>query len=158
MDSGGSTEENTLSSRSSSVDFNAKIGPRRTAEKLHIGTHGMEWNVPGERLPELIMSTHTIHGNETPRPPSTETTSLPLRVWEDSVIDNTDEEYNRLVEHLHDSATKAESLQTKMSSLRRLDGTVTASRSAMEKVIYDFYSDHFNSHVYLPTHHIRQDE
>ncbi|XGW15957.1 hypothetical protein V3C99_001428, partial [Haemonchus contortus] len=31
--------------------------------------------------------------------------------WEDSVIDNIDEEYNRLVEHLHDSATKAESLQ-----------------------------------------------
>ncbi|XGW21357.1 hypothetical protein V3C99_004369, partial [Haemonchus contortus] len=65
MDLGGSTEKNTLSSRSSSVDFNAKIGPRRTAEKLHIGTHGMEWNDPG---------------NETPRPPSTGTTSLPLRV------------------------------------------------------------------------------
>uniref|UniRef100_A0A7I5EB13 Reverse transcriptase domain-containing protein n=1 Tax=Haemonchus contortus TaxID=6289 RepID=A0A7I5EB13_HAECO len=31
--------------------------------------------------------------------------------WEDSVIDNIDEGYNRLVEHLHDSATKAESLQ-----------------------------------------------
>ncbi|VDO33154.1 unnamed protein product [Haemonchus placei] len=30
---------------------------------------------------------------------------------EDFVIDNIDEEYNRLVEHLHDSATKAESLQ-----------------------------------------------
>ncbi|XGW21358.1 hypothetical protein V3C99_004369 [Haemonchus contortus] len=80
MDLGGSTEKNTLSSRSSSVDFNAKIGPRRTAEKLHIGTHGMEWNDPGERLSEFIISTHTIHGNETPRPPSTGTTSLPLRV------------------------------------------------------------------------------
>ncbi|XGW24906.1 hypothetical protein V3C99_006392, partial [Haemonchus contortus] len=151
--------------------------------------------------------------------------------WEDSVIDNIDEEYNRLVEHLHDSATKAESLQvakrrlssetlelirqrgiaraagnyqrtselaklcreaikedlkerraavmdeaaeagksirkarrsfanykTKMTSLRRPDGTVTASRRAMEKVIYDFYSDLFDSHVYLPTHHLRQDE
>uniref|UniRef100_A0A7I4YD80 Endonuclease exonuclease phosphatase domain containing protein n=1 Tax=Haemonchus contortus TaxID=6289 RepID=A0A7I4YD80_HAECO len=31
--------------------------------------------------------------------------------WEDSVIDNIDEEYRRLVEHLHDSAKKAESLQ-----------------------------------------------
>ncbi|XGW13662.1 hypothetical protein V3C99_000185 [Haemonchus contortus] len=31
--------------------------------------------------------------------------------WEDSVIDNIDEEYNRLVEHLHDSASKAEILQ-----------------------------------------------
>uniref|UniRef100_A0A7I4Y2Z4 RNA-directed DNA polymerase (Reverse transcriptase) domain containing protein n=1 Tax=Haemonchus contortus TaxID=6289 RepID=A0A7I4Y2Z4_HAECO len=127
--------------------------------------------------------------------------------WEDSVMDNIDEEYNRLVEHLHDSATKAESLQvtlfedsradtpaeaikenpkerraavtdeaaeaeksirkarrsfanykTKMTSLRRPDGTVTASRRAMEKVIYDFYSDLFDSHVYLPTHHLRQDE
>ncbi|XGW18677.1 hypothetical protein V3C99_002910 [Haemonchus contortus] len=28
----------------------------------------------------------------------------------------------------------------------------------MEKVIYDFYSDLFDSHVYLPTHHLRQDE
>uniref|UniRef100_A0A7I4YX91 RNA-directed DNA polymerase from transposon BS n=1 Tax=Haemonchus contortus TaxID=6289 RepID=A0A7I4YX91_HAECO len=151
--------------------------------------------------------------------------------WEDSVIDNIDEEYNRLVEHLHDSATKAECLQvakrrlssktlelirqrgiartagnyqktselaklcreaikedlkerraavmdeaaeagknirrarrsfanykTKTTSLRRPDGTVTASRRAMEKVIYDFYSDLFDSHVYLPTHHLRQDE
>nr|CDJ92886.1 hypothetical protein HCOI_01635100 [Haemonchus contortus] len=147
------------------------------------------------------------------------------------VIDNIDEEYNRLVEHLHDNATKAESLQvakrrissktlelihqrgiaraagkyqqtselaklcreaikedlkerraavmdeaaeggksirkarrsfaiykTKMTSLRRPDGSATASRRAMEKVIYDFYSDLFDSHVYLPTHHLRQDE
>ncbi|EYC17529.1 hypothetical protein Y032_0030g2113 [Ancylostoma ceylanicum] len=25
-------------------DFNAKIGPRRTPEELHIGTHGLQWN------------------------------------------------------------------------------------------------------------------
>nr|CDJ91092.1 endonuclease-reverse transcriptase [Haemonchus contortus] len=31
-------------------DFNAKIGPRRTAEELHFGTHGMERNEQGERL------------------------------------------------------------------------------------------------------------
>ncbi|VDO43401.1 unnamed protein product [Haemonchus placei] len=31
--------------------------------------------------------------------------------WEDSVIDNIDEEYNRLIEHLHDSGRKTESLQ-----------------------------------------------
>uniref|UniRef100_A0A7I4YCL4 TIR domain-containing protein n=1 Tax=Haemonchus contortus TaxID=6289 RepID=A0A7I4YCL4_HAECO len=36
---------------------------------------------------------------------------FPSSKWEDSVIDNIDEEYNRLVVHLHDSATKAESLQ-----------------------------------------------
>ncbi|XGW33568.1 hypothetical protein V3C99_017738 [Haemonchus contortus] len=45
------------------ADFNAKIGPRRTAEELHIDTHGMEWNEQGERISEFIMSTHTIHGN-----------------------------------------------------------------------------------------------
>ncbi|XGW11057.1 hypothetical protein V3C99_012506 [Haemonchus contortus] len=263
-------------------DFNAKIGSRRTAEELHIGTHGVE---QGESLSEFIMTTHTIHGNSQFQKPShlrwtwespggqfhneidhiifnqrfclTDVALFRIRgeraikfrkrspktsinwvnfasfasKWEDSVIDNIDEEYNRLVEHLHDSATKAESLQvakrrlssetlelirqrgiaraagnyqrtselaklcreaikedlkerraavmdeaaeagksirkarrsfanykTKMTSLRRPDGTVTASRRAMEKVIYDFYSDLFDSHVYLPTHHLRQDE
>uniref|UniRef100_A0A7I4Z0E9 Endo/exonuclease/phosphatase domain-containing protein n=1 Tax=Haemonchus contortus TaxID=6289 RepID=A0A7I4Z0E9_HAECO len=51
-------------------DFNAKIGPRRTAEELHIGTYGMEWNEQGERLSEFIMSTHTIHGNSQFQKPS----------------------------------------------------------------------------------------
>nr|CDJ82713.1 polyprotein [Haemonchus contortus] len=151
--------------------------------------------------------------------------------WEDFVIDNIDEEYNCLVEHLHGSTTKAESPQvvkrrlssktlelirqrgiaratdnyqqtsklaklcresikedlnerraavmdeaaeagksvrkarrsfanykTKMTSLRRPDGTATASRMAMEKVIYVFYSDLFDIRIYLPTHHLRQDE
>ncbi|EYC29722.1 hypothetical protein Y032_0006g3143 [Ancylostoma ceylanicum] len=31
-------------------DFNAKIGPRRTPEELHIGTHGLQWNEQGEAL------------------------------------------------------------------------------------------------------------
>nr|CDJ81944.1 Endonuclease exonuclease phosphatase domain containing protein [Haemonchus contortus] len=44
-------------------DFNAKIGPRKTAEELLIGTHRVEWNEQGERLSEFIMTTHTIHGN-----------------------------------------------------------------------------------------------
>nr|CDJ94239.1 endonuclease-reverse transcriptase [Haemonchus contortus] len=48
--------------------------------------------------------------------------------------------------------------KTKMTSLRRPGGTVTASRRAMEKVIYDFYSDLFDTYLYLPTHHLRQDE
>uniref|UniRef100_A0A7I5EEL4 Reverse transcriptase domain-containing protein n=1 Tax=Haemonchus contortus TaxID=6289 RepID=A0A7I5EEL4_HAECO len=283
-------------------DFNAKIGPRRTAGELHIGTHGMEWNEQGERLNEFIMSTHTIHGNSHFQKPShsrwtwespggqfhneidhitvnrmfclTDVAVVPkfytgsdhrlLRArfrfsvrgeramkfrkrspktsinwdhfaslaseWEDSVIDNIDEEYDRLVEHLHDCARRAESLKdvkkrlsskalemisqrgiaraagnhqqtsdiakqcreatkedlierrasvladaaearksirkarrsfvnykTKMTLLRRRDGTVTASRRAMEKVIYDFYSDLFDSHVYMPTCHLRQD-
>ncbi|VDL75120.1 unnamed protein product [Nippostrongylus brasiliensis] len=44
-------------------DFNAKIGPRRSSEELHVGIHGLEWNEQGERLSEFIMSTNTIHGN-----------------------------------------------------------------------------------------------
>ncbi|KAK6736720.1 hypothetical protein RB195_019427 [Necator americanus] len=43
--------------------FNAKVGPRRTPEELHIGTHGLQWNDQGERLSEFIMTTKTIHGN-----------------------------------------------------------------------------------------------
>ncbi|PIO73472.1 patched family protein [Teladorsagia circumcincta] len=159
-------------------------------------------------------------------------TSL-VSVWEDSVVENIDEEYYRLVEHLHDSGRKAESLEvtkgrlspeilelirqrgaaraagirqltsvlaklcreaikedleerraavladaaeagrsirnarrsfasykTKMTCLtcfRRPDGTVTASRRGMEKVIHDFYSDLFDSHVHLPTYQLQQD-
>uniref|UniRef100_A0A0K0D0F9 CN hydrolase domain-containing protein n=1 Tax=Angiostrongylus cantonensis TaxID=6313 RepID=A0A0K0D0F9_ANGCA len=41
-------------------DFNAKIGPIRTSEDRHIGTHGLEWNEQGERLSEFIMATKTI--------------------------------------------------------------------------------------------------
>uniref|UniRef100_A0A7I5E5I3 Endo/exonuclease/phosphatase domain-containing protein n=1 Tax=Haemonchus contortus TaxID=6289 RepID=A0A7I5E5I3_HAECO len=164
-------------------------------------------------------------------PPSTGATSLPLQRVERFVIDIIGEEYNRLVEHLYDTAIKAESLQvamrrlssktlelihkrgiaratgnhqqmsefarhcreaikeylkerraavmdeaaedgrsirktrrsfanykTEMTSLRRPDGTVIASRRAVEKVMYDFYSDLIDSHVYLPTNHLRQDE
>ncbi|XGW06529.1 hypothetical protein V3C99_016661, partial [Haemonchus contortus] len=33
----------------------SKIGPRRTAEELHIGTHGVEWNEQGERpTPSMV--------------------------------------------------------------------------------------------------------
>ncbi|RCN53797.1 hypothetical protein ANCCAN_00291 [Ancylostoma caninum] len=31
--------------------------------------------------------------------------------WEDAVVDNIDEEYDRLVQHLHDSAKSAEGLR-----------------------------------------------
>ncbi|KAK6739448.1 hypothetical protein RB195_008126 [Necator americanus] len=37
-------------------DFNAKVGPRRAPEELHIGTHGLQWNDQGERLSEFIMT------------------------------------------------------------------------------------------------------
>uniref|UniRef100_A0A0N4WDK5 Endo/exonuclease/phosphatase domain-containing protein n=1 Tax=Haemonchus placei TaxID=6290 RepID=A0A0N4WDK5_HAEPC len=57
-------------------DIFAKIGPRRTAEELYIGTHGSERNEQGERLSEFIMSqtqtvpTHIIHGNSQFQKPS----------------------------------------------------------------------------------------
>uniref|UniRef100_A0A0K0DEB9 Uncharacterized protein n=1 Tax=Angiostrongylus cantonensis TaxID=6313 RepID=A0A0K0DEB9_ANGCA len=38
-------------------DFKVKIGPRRSSEEHHIGTHGLEWNEQGERLSEFIMGT-----------------------------------------------------------------------------------------------------
>ncbi|KAK6735423.1 hypothetical protein RB195_018564 [Necator americanus] len=145
-------------------------------------------------------------------------------------MDNIDEEYDRLVEHLHDCAKKAESFKitkrrlsletleltrqhgaaraagnrelkselarfcrevikeglkkrraevlaeaaeaeksvryarrdfasrkTMMTALRSPKGTAIASRRGMEKIIYDFYSDLFDSHVHLPPHHLRKD-
>ncbi|KAK6765521.1 hypothetical protein RB195_025436 [Necator americanus] len=282
-------------------DFNAKIGPRRTPEELHIGTHGLQWNDQGERLSEFIMTTKTIHGNSQFRKSSslrwtwkspgggyrneidhiivsksfclTDVAVVPkfytgsdhrlLRgrffftrkaektamfrernsrtiinwdlfgtlagFWEDSAMDNIDKEYDRLVEHLHDCAKKAEnfkttkrrlsletlelirqrgaaraagnqeltfelarlcreaikedlkerraevlaeaaeagksisyahrdfaSRKTRMTALRNLKETATASRRGMEKIIYDFYSDLFDSHVHLRPHHLRK--
>ncbi|KAK6749385.1 hypothetical protein RB195_001786 [Necator americanus] len=145
-------------------------------------------------------------------------------------MDNIDEEYDRLVEHLHDCTKKAESFKTikrrlsletlelicqrgaaraagsqeltselarvckqvikedlkerrvkvlaeaaetgksiryarrdfascktRMTALRNTKGTTTALRRGMEKIIYDFYSDLFDSHVHLPTYHLRED-
>ncbi|KAK6758780.1 hypothetical protein RB195_016170 [Necator americanus] len=166
-------------------DFNAKVGPRRTPEELHIGTHGLQWNDQGEGLSEFIMTTKTIRGNSQFQKPSSlrgtwespgggycneidhiivnrrfclmDVAVVPkfytgsdhrllrgrfsftrraekaakfrerernprtiiswdlfatLRFWEDSAMDNVDEEYDRLVEHLHDCAKKAESFET----------------------------------------------
>ncbi|VDO44158.1 unnamed protein product [Haemonchus placei] len=42
-------------------DFNAKFGPRRTGNELVIEL--TDWNEQRERLPEFILSTHSIHGN-----------------------------------------------------------------------------------------------
>ncbi|VDO36206.1 unnamed protein product [Haemonchus placei] len=44
-----------------------------------------------------------------------------------------------------------------MTSLRRPKGIIIAFRRAMEKMIYDSYSDLFGCHVYMPTYHLRQD-
>ncbi|EYC03623.1 hypothetical protein Y032_0092g2525 [Ancylostoma ceylanicum] len=47
--------------------------------------------------------------------------------------------------------------KTKMTALRRADGATSSSGRAMEKVIYDFYSELFDSHVHLPPCHLRED-
>ncbi|KAK6736234.1 hypothetical protein RB195_019110 [Necator americanus] len=50
------------------------------------------------------------------------------------------------------------SRKTRMTALRNPKGTAIASRKGMEKIIYDFYSDLFDSHVHrLPPHHLRED-
>ncbi|KAK6749357.1 hypothetical protein RB195_001771 [Necator americanus] len=147
--------------------------------------------------------------------------ATPAGFWEDSAMDNIDEEYERLVEHLHDCAKKTEGSKTtkrrlpletlelirqrgaaraagnqeltsvlarlcreaikedlkerraevlaeaaeagkniryacrdfarrktRMTALRNPKGTTIASRRGMEKIIYDFYSDLFDSHRY----------
>ncbi|KAK6756468.1 hypothetical protein RB195_014716 [Necator americanus] len=38
-------------------DLNAKDGPRRTPEELHIGTHGLQWKEQRERFSEFIIAT-----------------------------------------------------------------------------------------------------
>ncbi|EYB90840.1 hypothetical protein Y032_0213g2283 [Ancylostoma ceylanicum] len=160
-------------------DFNAKIGPRRTSEELHIGTHGLQRNRQEERLPEFIMTTRTIHGNSQFQKPNslrwtwespggechneidhiivnrryclTDVGAVPkfytesdhrlffsrrgekaakfkkrspkptinwdlfttlAGIWEDAIVDNIDEEYERLIQHLCDSAKKAEGSRT----------------------------------------------
>ncbi|ETN71919.1 hypothetical protein NECAME_19111 [Necator americanus] len=50
-------------------DFNAKVGPRRTPEELHIGTHGLQWNDQGERLSEFIMTLRPSMGIRNSRSP-----------------------------------------------------------------------------------------
>ncbi|KAK6760597.1 hypothetical protein RB195_021892 [Necator americanus] len=47
--------------------------------------------------------------------------------------------------------------KTTMTALRIPDGTTTASRRRMEKVIHEFYSDLFDNHVHLPHHHRKED-
>ncbi|KAK6736766.1 hypothetical protein RB195_019455 [Necator americanus] len=45
-----------------------------------------------------------------------------------------------------------------MTALRIPDGTTTGSRSGLKKVIRGhFYSDLFDNHVHLPSHHLRED-
>ncbi|KAK6762869.1 hypothetical protein RB195_023537 [Necator americanus] len=128
-------------------------------------------------LSGFIMTTKTIHGNSQFQKPS----SLPW-AWEspgggyrneiDHIIVNKREAIKeglkeRRAEVLAEAAEAGKSIRyarrdfasrkTRMTALRNPKGTTTASRREMEKIIYDFYSDLFDSHVYLPPHHLRED-
>ncbi|KAK6764646.1 hypothetical protein RB195_024824 [Necator americanus] len=45
----------------------------------------------------------------------------------------------------------------RMTALRNPKEKTIASRREIEKIIYDFYSDLFDSHVHFPPHHLRED-
>ncbi|EPB73646.1 hypothetical protein ANCCEY_07259 [Ancylostoma ceylanicum] len=51
---------------------------------------------------------------------------------------------------IHNTCPDSANRKTKMTALRRSDGSISPSRRVMEKVIYDFYSDLFDSHAHLP--------
>uniref|UniRef100_A0A0K0CUC6 Endo/exonuclease/phosphatase domain-containing protein n=1 Tax=Angiostrongylus cantonensis TaxID=6313 RepID=A0A0K0CUC6_ANGCA len=47
-------------------DFNAKIGPRRSSEERHIGTHGLEWNEQGDNFDlNIVVRSKSGGSNET---------------------------------------------------------------------------------------------
>ncbi|EYC02222.1 hypothetical protein Y032_0101g3374 [Ancylostoma ceylanicum] len=50
--------------------------------------------------------------------------------WEDTVVDNIDEEYERLI--LRNTRRDFANRKTKMTALRRLDGTISSSRRVMD--------------------------
>ncbi|EYC19361.1 hypothetical protein Y032_0024g1042 [Ancylostoma ceylanicum] len=56
-----------------------------------------------------------------------------------------DAEAGRSIRNTRDFANR----KTKMTTFRLPDGTTFSSRRVMEKVIYDFYSELFDSHVSL---------
>ncbi|ETN73673.1 hypothetical protein NECAME_00761 [Necator americanus] len=84
-------------------DFNAKVGPRRTPGEFHTGTHDLQWDEQGERLSEGRNPRTIINWD---------LFATLAGFWEDSAMDNIDEECDWLVEHLHDCAKKAESFKT----------------------------------------------
>ncbi|KAK6742287.1 hypothetical protein RB195_009883 [Necator americanus] len=43
----------------------------------------------------------------------------------------------------------------RMTALQNSKGTIASTRK-MEKIIYDFYTDLFDSHVHLPPYHLRE--
>ncbi|VDP15279.1 unnamed protein product [Heligmosomoides polygyrus] len=122
--------------------FNAKIGPRRLPEELHIGTHGLEWNEQEAYIPTMDQGIPSsqfhneidhiifnrkycltdvsvvlkregreIQEEEYQNDHNWDLYTSLVSLWEDAVMENVDEQYDRFVNHLHDSAKGAESLK-----------------------------------------------
>ncbi|KAK6765443.1 hypothetical protein RB195_025383 [Necator americanus] len=93
-----------------------------------------------------------------------ELTSVLARLCREAIKEDLKE---RRVEVLAEAAEAGKSIRyarrdfasrkTRMTALRNPEGTTIASRRGMEKIIYDFYPDLFDSHVHLPPHHLRED-
>uniref|UniRef100_A0A7I4YEX8 Endonuclease exonuclease phosphatase domain containing protein n=1 Tax=Haemonchus contortus TaxID=6289 RepID=A0A7I4YEX8_HAECO len=180
-------------------DFNAKIGSRRTAEELHVGTHGMKWNEQDERLSEFIMSTHTVHATT-----STKSTAGSLNIFtiarravslEDVKKRLSSKTLELICQREIGRAAGNEQLTSKLAKQCReaikedlkerraaaMDEAVEAGKSirqarwslsikyqddfpsssrrncygipkGKERAIHDFYSDLFESLIYMPTH------
>ncbi|KAK6749248.1 hypothetical protein RB195_001697 [Necator americanus] len=172
-------------------DFNAKVGPRRTPEELHIGTHGLQWN---EKSPPLYAGRGSRGGgyhNEidhiivNKRFCLTDVAVVPkFYTGSDHRLFRGRSSFTRAAEKVAKEAIKEDlkerravvlaeaaeagksigyarrdfaSRKTRMTALRNPKGTTIASRRGMEKIIYNFYSDLFDSHVHLPPHHLRED-
>ncbi|EYC12042.1 hypothetical protein Y032_0048g1581 [Ancylostoma ceylanicum] len=103
------------------------------------------------------MTTRTIHGNY-------QLTSELTRRCREAIKEDLEE---RRAAVLAEAAEAGRSIRNtcrdyanrkkQMTALRRPDGTIISSRRIMEKVIYDFFSDLFDSHVHLPPCHLRED-
>ncbi|KAK6761257.1 hypothetical protein RB195_022355 [Necator americanus] len=111
-------------------DF-GKIG--RTPEELYIGIHGLQWNEQGERIYE-------------------EAIKEDLKKRRAEVLAEAVQAVKSIRYVRRDFASR----KTRMTALRSPKGTTIALRRGMEKIIHDFYSDLFDSHVHLPPRHLRE--
>ncbi|KAK6730084.1 hypothetical protein RB195_006876 [Necator americanus] len=148
---------------------------------------GLEWNEQGKRFSEFIMTTKTIYGNsqfqklsslrwtwespggaDTPAwsstsPGNQELTSELARLCREAIKEDLKE---RRAEVLAEAAEAGKSIRyarrdfasrkTRMTALEP-KGNNNCFEKGVEKIIYDFYSDLFYSHVHLPPHHLRED-
>ncbi|VDO36609.1 unnamed protein product [Haemonchus placei] len=76
-------------------DFDAKDSRRRAAKELYVGTHGMKWSKHGGKLFELSCRSTTSTGELQSLRKEAQRHGIsipPATLWEDSAINNIDEE------------------------------------------------------------------